>query len=32
MGLSIPASDNASLQLAPDQVAAVAAGHRGTFR
>ena len=31
MGLSTPASNNASLQLAPDQVAAVA-GLRGMFR
>jgi EmrB/QacA subfamily drug resistance transporter len=31
MGLSIPASNNASLQLAPDQVAAIA-GLRGMFR
>ena len=31
MGLSVPASNNASLQLAPDQVAAVA-GLRGMFR
>jgi MFS family permease len=31
MGLSVPASNNASLQLAPDQVAAIA-GLRGMFR
>jgi EmrB/QacA subfamily drug resistance transporter len=31
MGLSVPAANNASLQLAPDQVAAVA-GLRGMFR
>jgi MFS family permease len=31
MGLSIPASNNASLQLAPDQVSAIA-GLRGMFR
>jgi EmrB/QacA subfamily drug resistance transporter len=31
MGLSVPASNNASLQLAPDQVAAIA-GIRGMFR
>lgn len=31
MGLSIPASNNASLQLAPDQIAAIA-GLRGMFR
>jgi EmrB/QacA subfamily drug resistance transporter len=31
MGLSVPASNNASMQLAPDQVAAVA-GLRGMFR
>jgi MFS family permease len=31
MGLSTPASNNASLQLAPDQIAAVA-GLRGMFR
>ena len=31
MGLSVPASNNASLQLAPDQVGAIA-GLRGMFR
>ncbi len=31
MGLSVPAANNASLQLAPDQVAAIA-GLRGMFR
>jgi EmrB/QacA subfamily drug resistance transporter len=31
MGVSVPASNNASLQLAPDQVAAIA-GLRGMFR
>jgi len=31
MGLSVPASNNASLQLAPDQIAAIA-GLRGMFR
>ncbi|MDT7557558.1 MAG: hypothetical protein QOC83_6633 [Pseudonocardiales bacterium] len=31
MGLAVPASNNASLQLAPDQVAAIA-GLRGMFR
>ncbi|WP_083750622.1 MFS transporter [Kribbella sp. ALI-6-A] len=31
MGLSIPASNNASLQLAPDQISAIA-GLRGMFR
>jgi EmrB/QacA subfamily drug resistance transporter len=31
MGMSVPASNNASLQLAPDQVAAIA-GLRGMFR
>ncbi len=31
MGLSVPASNNASLQLAPDSVAAIA-GLRGMFR
>lgn len=31
MGLSVPATNNASLQLAPDQVAAIA-GLRGMFR
>jgi EmrB/QacA subfamily drug resistance transporter len=31
MGLSVPASNNASLQMAPDQVAAIA-GLRGMFR
>jgi MFS family permease len=31
MGLSVPASNNASLQLAPDNVAAIA-GLRGMFR
>ncbi len=31
MGLSVPASNNASMQLAPDQVAAIA-GLRGMFR
>jgi MFS family permease len=31
MGLSVPASNNASLQLAPQQVAAIA-GLRGMFR
>jgi hypothetical protein len=31
MGMSVPASNNASLQLAPDQVAAIS-GLRGMFR
>jgi MFS family permease len=31
MGLAVPAANNASLQLAPDQVAAIA-GLRGMFR
>jgi EmrB/QacA subfamily drug resistance transporter len=31
MGMSVPASNNASLQLAPDQIAAIA-GLRGMFR
>src|SRR5258705_11576275 len=31
VGLAVPASNNASLQLAPDQVAAIA-GLRGMFR
>lgn len=31
MGLSVPASNNASMQLAPDQIAAIA-GLRGMFR
>jgi MFS family permease len=31
MGMSVPASNNASMQLAPDQIAAIA-GLRGMFR